>query len=66
MDFRPTDAHTVLRRTVREFAERDIAPHVMEWDEAQVSLSGDNQTGLPFNVICKTLSERTLSVNWVE
>lgn len=35
MDFRPTDAHTVLRRTVREFAEREIAPHVMEWDEAQ-------------------------------
>ena len=35
MDFRPTDAQTILRRTVREFAESDIAPHVMEWDEAQ-------------------------------
>ena len=23
-----------LRRTVREFAEGEIVPHVMEWDEA--------------------------------
>lgn len=35
MDFRPTDAQQILRQTVREFAERDIAPHVMAWDEAQ-------------------------------
>ncbi len=35
MDFRPTDHHQVLRRSVREFAEREIRPHVMEWDEAQ-------------------------------
>ena len=35
MDFRPTDAEEVIRQAVREFAEREIAPHVMEWDEAQ-------------------------------
>jgi len=35
MDFRPTDHHQVLRRSIREFAEREIRPHVMEWDEAQ-------------------------------
>jgi len=35
MDFRPTDHHRVLRRSIREFAEREIRPHVMEWDEAQ-------------------------------
>ena len=35
MDFRPTDAQEVLRRAVREFAEGELAPHVMEWDEAQ-------------------------------
>ena len=35
MDFRPTDAEEVTRRAVREFAEREIAPHVMQWDEAQ-------------------------------
>ncbi|HSK10788.1 MAG TPA: acyl-CoA dehydrogenase [Vicinamibacterales bacterium] len=35
MDFRLTDHHQVLRRTVREFAEGEIRPHVMEWDEAQ-------------------------------
>jgi alkylation response protein AidB-like acyl-CoA dehydrogenase len=25
----------ILRESVREFAEREIAPHVLEWDEAQ-------------------------------
>jgi alkylation response protein AidB-like acyl-CoA dehydrogenase len=35
MDFRPTEEQELLRRTVREFAETEIGPHVMEWDEAQ-------------------------------
>ena len=35
MDFRLTDEQEILRRTVREFAEAEIRPHVMEWDEAQ-------------------------------
>jgi alkylation response protein AidB-like acyl-CoA dehydrogenase len=35
MDFRPADEHRVLRRAVREFAEAEIRPHVMAWDEAQ-------------------------------
>ena len=35
MDFRQTDEQELLRRTVREFAEAEIRPHVMEWDEAQ-------------------------------
>ncbi len=34
MDFSLTDEQQQLRRTVREFAETEIAPHVMEWDEA--------------------------------
>ena len=35
MDFRPTDEQALLRRTVREFAETEIRPHVREWDESQ-------------------------------
>ena len=35
MNFRPTEEQELLRRTVREFAESEIGPHVMEWDEAQ-------------------------------
>ncbi|MGH8639605.1 MAG: acyl-CoA dehydrogenase family protein [Burkholderiales bacterium] len=35
MDFRPTEDQQLLRRSVREFAEAEIRPHVMEWDEAQ-------------------------------
>lgn len=34
MDFSFTDEQQQLRRTVREFAEAEIAPNVMEWDEA--------------------------------
>ena len=35
MDFRPSEEQEILRRTVREFAETEMRPHVMDWDEAQ-------------------------------
>jgi alkylation response protein AidB-like acyl-CoA dehydrogenase len=35
MDFRLTADQQLLRRSVREFAESEIGPHVREWDEAQ-------------------------------
>jgi alkylation response protein AidB-like acyl-CoA dehydrogenase len=35
MDFELSSEQLDLRRTVREFAEAEIRPHVMEWDEAQ-------------------------------
>jgi alkylation response protein AidB-like acyl-CoA dehydrogenase len=35
MDFRLSEEQELLRRTVREFAEAEIRPYVMEWDEAQ-------------------------------
>jgi alkylation response protein AidB-like acyl-CoA dehydrogenase len=35
MDFRPTGDQTLLRRSVREFADTEIRPHVREWDETQ-------------------------------
>jgi alkylation response protein AidB-like acyl-CoA dehydrogenase len=34
VEFSFTDEQQQLRRSVREFAEAEIAPHVMEWDEA--------------------------------
>ena len=34
MDFHYSDEQQALRKTVREFAEGEILPHVMEWDEA--------------------------------
>jgi alkylation response protein AidB-like acyl-CoA dehydrogenase len=34
VDFALTEEQEQLRRTVREFAETEIRPHVMEWDEA--------------------------------
>jgi len=35
VDFEYTPEQIQLRREVREFAAAEIAPHVMEWDEAQ-------------------------------
>ncbi len=34
--FQLSDDQVAVRKMVREFAESEIAPHVMEWDEAQV------------------------------
>jgi alkylation response protein AidB-like acyl-CoA dehydrogenase len=34
VDFSLTDEQQQLQRTVRDFAQSEIAPHVMEWDEA--------------------------------
>ena len=30
-----TEAVEILRQSVRNFAEQEIAPHVMQWDEDQ-------------------------------
>ena len=35
MDLRFTEEQELLRRSIREFAETEIRPHVREWDEAQ-------------------------------
>src|SRR5262245_45864450 len=35
MDLRFSPEQELLRRSIREFAEAEIRPHVMEWDEAQ-------------------------------
>jgi alkylation response protein AidB-like acyl-CoA dehydrogenase len=35
MDFRLSDEQDLLRKSVREFAETEMRPHIMEWDNAQ-------------------------------
>ena len=35
MDFRLNEEQNQIKRMVREFAESEIKPHLMEWDEAQ-------------------------------
>jgi alkylation response protein AidB-like acyl-CoA dehydrogenase len=34
MDFELNEEQQQIKRTIREFAEAELAPHVMEWDEA--------------------------------
>jgi hypothetical protein len=40
MDLRPTSEQDLLRRAVREFAEAELRPHVMNWDEKQAFPAG--------------------------
>jgi len=37
VDFEYTPEQSQLRRAVREFSQAEIAPHVLEWDEGQIS-----------------------------
>jgi alkylation response protein AidB-like acyl-CoA dehydrogenase len=55
MDFRLSEEQEILRRSVREFAEAEIRPHALEWDEAQQfpmdllpKLAGLGLTGIQF------------------
>ena len=64
MDLRPTDEQRLLRQTVREFAEAEMAPHTMEWDEAQrfpdVKLTpiGEGTSEIQRLVIARLLQQR--------
>jgi alkylation response protein AidB-like acyl-CoA dehydrogenase len=35
IDFEDSEAEAILRRTVRDFAKREIAPYAREWDKAE-------------------------------
>ncbi len=35
MEFAPSEHHALLRRTVREFAHAEIAPHAQRWDKEE-------------------------------
>jgi alkylation response protein AidB-like acyl-CoA dehydrogenase len=35
MDFTPTEHHELLRKTVREFARVEVAPHAQKWDKEE-------------------------------
>jgi alkylation response protein AidB-like acyl-CoA dehydrogenase len=35
LDFELTEEQTLLKKTVRDFAEQELAPHAREWDEKQ-------------------------------
>jgi alkylation response protein AidB-like acyl-CoA dehydrogenase len=35
MDFKPTENQEMIAQTVRDFAEKNIRPYLMDWDESQ-------------------------------
>ncbi len=46
-DFFLTPEHELLRQAVREFAEREVAPHIREWDRSGAGESGTAQHMVP-------------------
>ena len=73
MDFEYTPEQIHLRKAVREFAEAEIAPHVMEWDEAQTfprevirKLHGVDSTHVESVPIKETFRGETVSDGVVE
>ncbi len=57
MDFRLTEEQQLLRRTVREFADAEIRPHVREWDESQ---------HFPIELMPKLAALGLLGIQWPE
>lgn len=57
MDFRLTESQQLLRRTVREFADAEIRPHVRDWDEAQ---------HFPSELMPKLAALGLLGIQWPE
>jgi alkylation response protein AidB-like acyl-CoA dehydrogenase len=57
VDFRLTEEQQLLRRTVREFAETEMRPHVREWDEAQ---------HFPVELMPKLAALGLLGIQWPE
>jgi hypothetical protein len=57
VDFRQTEEQQLLRRTVREFAESEMRPHVREWDETQ---------HFPVELMPKLAALGLLGIQWPE
>ncbi len=57
MDLRLSSHQVLLRASVREFAEREIRPHVMEWDEAQ---------GFPHELVTKMAALGLMGIQFSE
>src|SRR6266851_9864875 len=57
MEFELTEDQQQVRSSVREFAEGEIAPHVMEWDEAQ---------HFPVELVPKLAELGLMGVQWPE
>jgi alkylation response protein AidB-like acyl-CoA dehydrogenase len=57
VDFRLTEEQQLLKRTVREFAETEMRPHVREWDDAQ---------RFPAELMPKLAALGLLGIQWPE
>ena len=51
MHFELTEEQQQVKFSVREFAESEIAPHVMEWDETQHFPDSPNKPSFPSTVL---------------
>jgi alkylation response protein AidB-like acyl-CoA dehydrogenase len=52
-----SEEHTLLRQTVRDFAEREIAPHIREWDRSGAEASAGPETRTHIRPVLKRMGE---------
>jgi glutaryl-CoA dehydrogenase (non-decarboxylating) len=51
------EEHELLRRTVREFAEKEVAPHIREWDRSGAQAGEGPETRTHIRPILKRMGE---------
>jgi glutaryl-CoA dehydrogenase (non-decarboxylating) len=52
-----SEEHTLLRQTVRDFAEKEIAPHIREWDRSGAEASAGPETRTHIRPVLKRMGE---------
>jgi glutaryl-CoA dehydrogenase (non-decarboxylating) len=52
-----SEEHTLLRQTVRDFAEREIAPHIREWDRSGAEAGAGPETRTHIRPVLKRMGE---------
>ncbi len=53
-----SEEHTLLRQTVRDFAEKEIAPHIREWDRSGAEASTGPGDSYVLSARCSSLHGR--------
>jgi glutaryl-CoA dehydrogenase (non-decarboxylating) len=52
-----SEEHTLLRQTVRDFAEKEIAPHIREWDRSGAEAGAGPETRTHIRPVLKRMGE---------
>ncbi|HMP42688.1 MAG TPA: acyl-CoA dehydrogenase family protein, partial [Roseiflexaceae bacterium] len=52
-----SEEHDLLRKTVRDFAEREVAPHIREWDRSGAHAADGPETRTHIRPVLKRMAD---------